>query len=349
MSTESFHNQPRDLLERLKSSPLEQFPRGYDYATQFQNLQNHLHQFYHSNVTTAAALSDGTGFLTDHGIAHIRTVIKRAGGLLATGSGEMPTAYETYILLAAIHTHDLGNFFGRKDHELNAERVMTALGPVLGIDEVEKLAIRDIARAHGGAIGSDKDKISRLSSIDHILGQKLRPQFLAALLRFADELADDRTRSSRYMIEQGTIPESSIIFHKYAWALHSVVIDANAVSLKFSLSESDVEGKWRKGESETFLIDEIYDRTMKMHRERLYCMRFLRPQVNVNRIDVLIEIFTSNFSQRIDSIPYRLEEAGYPDEKNPNIFSLCPELSKKTGMAVQAFISKQRKAGKENE
>src|ERR1700735_113276 len=78
---------PAGLVEQLATYQLESFPRGYDYKTQFLNLQNHLNAYYHSHVTTAAALSDGSGFLTDHGVDHIKTVITRASRLLTTGSG----------------------------------------------------------------------------------------------------------------------------------------------------------------------------------------------------------------------------------------------------------------------
>jgi hypothetical protein len=335
-----------DLVEQLANCALARFPRDYDYKTQFLNLQNHLNAYYHSNVTAAATLADGIGYLTDHGVDHIKTVISRASRLLGTGSGSTLTPYEIYILLAAIHVHDLGNFFGRDSHELNVERVMTELGPVLGADDVEKLAIRIVAEAHGGKIGLDKDKIGRLQPIDYVLGESIRPQLLAAVLRLADELADDRTRASRYMIETNVIPKPSLIFHKYAYALHSVVVGADTVSLKFFLSEQDVQNKFSKGGGYAFLIDEIYERTMKMHRERTYCSRFLRPQVNVNRIDVSIEIFTSEFSKKLDTIAYRLEEAGYPDEKSPTIFMLCPSLKGKTGKAVKDLVNKQVKPAK---
>ena len=331
-----------DLVEQLASFPHKDFPRGYDYNTQFQNLQNHLNEYYHKHVTSAASLSDGDGFLTDHGVEHIKTVIRRASRLLVTSTGGRPTAYETYIFLAAAHLHDLGNFFGREAHELNAQVVMNELGPLLGEDAAEKLIIQEIAQAHGGSLDGNKDKIGQLRASDHIFSEPLRPQFLAALLRFADELADDSSRASRYMVEKNIVPESSMIYHRYATALRSVAVDADAVSLKFYLDEKDIRQKFGKGKGKAFLIDEIYARTMKMHRERIYCMRFLRPAINVNRIDVSVELFSSGFVKKLSSIEYRLQEAGYPDEDSPTIFELCPQLLKKTGDMVKARFDKKK-------
>jgi hypothetical protein len=338
------------LIDQLANCPRQEFPADYDYSAQFQHLQNHLNKYYHPNVTAAAAIADGTGFLTDHGPEHIKTVIKRASELLKTSPGNSLSGYEKYILLAASHLHDLGNYFGRESHEMNAEKVMEELGSVLGDEMPEKRAIFEIAQAHGGKIGSDKDKIGQLPATRDVLGKDVHSRFLAALLRLADELADERSRASRYLIESGKIPRSSQVFHKYAYALHSVIVTADAVRLEFELTETDVKQKFGKGKGEVFLLDEIYERTMKMHRERMYCMRFLRRDISIDRIDVLVRIYAAGFSllKERASISYTLQEAGYPDEKNPTIFALCPILNKHkygsplNGAALKKFMSKSK-------
>src|SRR6185437_14392388 len=190
------------------------------------------------------------------------------------------------------------------------------------------------------SVSGDKDKIGRLQLEDHIFSQPIRPRFLAALLRLADELADDNTRASRFMIEERIVPESSLIYHMYASSLRSVKVDGDSVSLKFSLTEEDVKRRFGKGPGRVFLIDEIYERTMKTHRERMYCMRFLRPDINIDRIAVSIDIYSKGYTERLKSIEYKLEESGYPDEKNPDIFQLCPDLRNKTGSSIRASFSK---------
>jgi hypothetical protein len=151
-------------------------------------------------------------------------------------------------------------------------------------------------------------------------------RFLAALLRFADELADDRTRASRFLMGEGKIPASSLIYHKYAHALHSVSVVKDAVNLKFDLTAEDAMTPIKGDKRTVYLLEEIYARTMKMHRERLYCMRFLRPLIDIDRIDVTIEVFDHGYSQELATISYRLVEAGYPDETKPSIYVLCPVL-----------------------
>ena len=76
---------------------------------------------------------------------------------------------------------------------------MSILGDHLGKDMVEKKAILDIAKAHGGKVNGDKDTISKLHDKGLILGNDIRYQKIAAILRFADELADDSQRAARYL------------------------------------------------------------------------------------------------------------------------------------------------------
>src|SRR5947209_15111374 len=111
-------------------------------------------------------------------------------------------------------------------------------------------------------------------------------------------------------------------------------------------SEEDIKQKFGKDSGRVFLIDEIYERTMKTHRERMFCMRFLRPEINIERIAFSIDIYSEGLSEKLKSIEYKLEEAGYPDEKNPDIFQLCPDLRTKTGSAIKASFSKSEKSDK---
>jgi hypothetical protein len=68
----------------------------------------------------------------------------------------------------------------------------------------------------------------------------VRAKFLAGILRFADELADDSQRVSAFAIQNNAIPESSRLYHKYSASLHSVIIDAkDGLALTFR-----VRGRW---------------------------------------------------------------------------------------------------------
>jgi hypothetical protein len=172
---------------------------------------------------------------------------------------------------------------------------------------------------HGGQIFGCKDTIKNLSAVTKIINFDVRERLLAALLRFSDELADDITRSDRYGIDENKIPKHSQIFHYYSQALHTVLIKQNQQSSELHLElvfdfDSDVaKKKFARGKTEKYLIDEIYDRTIKMEKERRYCMRYLRPHFYISAISVDIKISDTNYAMVSKDINYILEEEGYPD------------------------------------
>src|ERR1035438_7674418 len=145
-------------------------------------------------------------------------------------------------------------------------------------------------------------------------------------LRFADELADDSQRISTFAIENNALPEASRLFHRYSRSLQSVIIDlrGQAINLHYDLTRSDAQEEFSRDNAKLYLIDEILHRTLKMHRERTYCIRFLRPSIQIDSINVKVSVFKSNNSpDTLFSIGYRLEDKGYPQ----GIYDICPELS----------------------
>ena len=332
-------NTPSSLLYWFAAQPDDKFPLhgGSPYATRMSQATGILNEQVHPHVGTGATLADG-GFLTDHGPKHIDTVIRRASSLLAHPEQSFPkfTPYEIYILILAIHFHDVGNIFGRAGHENKHSHVMKQLGVVLGNEMVERQAILRIASAHGGRINGDKDTISQLPHEDFVLGQPVRYRALAALLRFADELADDSHRAARYVEQLQVIPEESEVYHAYAKSLHSVFVDPGSrlIRLRYSFLREDAIQKYGKGVGgqplgQVYLLDEIYERTLKMHLERIYCMRFLQGIIQVDTIEVTIEVYEDEYSPSpcIDKIGYRLQEEGYPHTNFSCLQDLCPDVT----------------------
>lgn len=299
-------------------------PQLAAYVERYENAAKVLNTWVHPDVTKGA-ISVDRGFLTDHGPDHIATVIQRATRLAECPGCDL-TAYEVYLLLMATHFHDVGNHFGRDKHEQNARLAMDWLGTAAGHDAIEKKMILQIAAAHGGKVDGDKDTIARLEGQTTLLGRPIRPQHLAAILRFADELADDRSRASRFGLDTNSLPLEAQIYHAYAHALHSVEVlhPSRSIALRFDLTEEIAAKQY--GESSKYLLDEIFARTLKMHAERMYCMRFMRPQINLDEINVIIQVYGQALTP-VDVIAYRLREAGYP-AADGGIHAVCPDLSK---------------------
>ncbi len=346
------------LEDRVENNP-EQFPRISDqhsYFKQYKTFSDYMFDQVHPSVTLGASAQDG-GLLTDHGPEHIKTVIERVGYLLSNSHNQDQSlsGYEIYILLCAIHTHDVGNMYGRLKHEENSSKVLHKIRLLLGDNTSEIKIIRQIAQAHGGDIEGDKDTISALEGTPKLDSKPIRQKLLAAILRFGDELADDRRRASRFLNELELIPKEAEVFHAYAECLNTVSISPKekVIDFGFEVTSSQLEKKYGKKDSNVFLLDEIFERTDKSFIELIYCSRFMRPLVELEAINVTINVNDPNniISESIDVIPYRLEEMGYPIRAHKHISEICEALRDwrgigvLTGKAYAIDLSEKQKRG----
>ena len=274
--------------------------------------------------------------LNDHGEDHVRVVIIRAKELIDLIKYEKLTPYEAYILLVSILIHDIGVRHGRKNHESKAREVIMSLNLNIGDDKIERECIFDIAWAHGG---EEKDKITRFSD-DMILGNKVRKRMLSAILKLADELSDGRFRCSKDLLKSGALPEGSKIYHQFSYSLHSVSISGDTILFAFELDENDTKKMFKKKGKSIFLLDEIYERTFKTHLERMYCNRFLTPEINIHQIKVSICIWLNALNENLKNIEHSISyslgsEIGYPDIDPNDIFRICPHLLDETGAKIK--------------
>jgi hypothetical protein len=322
----------KTLADWLQSQPPDKLPaRNFNYRANYVALASNLEPL-HKEVTPTANRMDG-GYLTDHGPDHVRKLISRISDLLTAGEGEI-TAYEAYILLCAAQFHDVGNIFGRHRHEEKCREIMETHAALLPPDTVEKRLIYNIARSHGG---ERKDKLSDLQRSDELASQTVRPQMLAALLKFADELAEDSERAARYSAEHSLLPKGSEVYHEYALALQNVSVDgpSREVRFKFDIPVSKALRMFSEtsaeGENGVYLLDEILARTLKTHCERLYCSRFMRSVVDITTVSVQITITDDRGYDVQETISYKLSEVGYPEFKGLDIYALCSDLARWRG------------------
>ena len=318
------------LPEWLKTVPDEYFPhyKKIDLYTQYKKLKDYLLENVHKEVTIGANLKDPDMLLNDHGPDHIETVISRASYLVDDCSCNL-TPYEVYFLLCCIELHDVGNIFGRYNHEQNADSIMTEARGICGKDTVEAITIKKIAESHGGKLANgNKDKITYLEETTETFYGTIRPRLIASILRFADELADDKTRSYKKLLIQGKLPKKSEVFHAYAMCLESVKIDhkESSIKLNFQIPDNFLKKTFGKLDEEIFLIDEIYERLLKMHIENTYCMRFTKNQFNIEKIRADINFYNAKeLKYTFPRMTFNIEENGYPQHKW-DIFKMCPEL-----------------------
>ena len=306
----------------------EYFPNGKDdYLLRYQGIKNYLVKNVYPLIGSAISSVDG-GIYTDHGPDHFDAVIRYAGKLLdlqVDASSEFElciSPYEVFVLLVSILLHDAGNVFGRAEHEKRPHKIFKEMGDNLCPDEFEAKIISQIASAHSGFVTlpngtSSRDSISQLNENVKYSDIAVRQQFIAALVRFSDEICEDRSRCARFMLNNGQLPEQSQVHHAYANSISSVSVDrqGKSINLKYELKKEDVLKKFGKESSDNtdkvFLIDEIFFRIEKMYREMIYCQRYMSEHIKLDRIRVEVHIYDDDMNT-LKNLPFELKETGYP-------------------------------------
>ena len=329
----------KTLEDWLQNPPVSAYPlkKRVDYYTHYKKLKDYLLTEVHDQVTLGASLKNPDILINDHGPDHIATVIERATRLVECTECSL-SPLEVYFLLMSIQLHDVGNIFGRYDHELNAKNIMSEAEKLCGRDTVELKTINNIVETHGGEIrgvSDGKDKISFLNKDDNLLEDTIRTQAIASILRFADELADDKRRAFTTLLKNNSIPKKSEIFHAYASTLDSVIINHKdkAVELNFNIPKDFAVRTFGKIDEDVLLLDEIYTRIMKMHVERIYCMRFLKGIIDIEKISVAIN-FYDKYVDIFPQISFEITESGYPKSKKDGIYDICKSLWNDNGTKI---------------
>lgn len=327
------------------------FPNGGsdDYLLRLQNIESYLFQHVHENVVLLSALND-SGVLTDHGPNHIKTVLRRAGELSSSIDARL-SGYEIYILILAVHFHDIGNIYGREQHERRIGNAFQLLGQHIGADNVEKRLIRDIACTHGGYNTNDgtKDTINTLQTRTQIYNAQVRPQLLASILRFADELAEERQRANSVYLNlindqrSPSLPPGGEAFHKIATLICPPEIDANGEIIKivYELKEADIRRTFQKLDKQVYLVDEILCRIIKTRDEKDYFSQFTRRYrcKTIEQMSAEIHIFgEDNSFVPAEIYSYNFRDVGYPSSNEDVSAFLARHESKERTLSGEFLL-----------
>lgn len=293
-----------------------------DYFNRYINIKNWLQDNIYKHIGAATSAEDG-GIYTDHGPDHFNAVIEYAGKILGINDSKNDISidpYEVFLLLTAILLHDAGNVHGRKDHEKKPLAILTEMGKLAVDDVFEKKIIADIAEVHGGKTkNGDDDTIGNKKWKDRreYGGVSYRPNMIAALVRFADEICENQNRSAKHLIETDSLPKPSEVFHLYAYSIKNVSVDRQdkSIKLEFYIEKKNVFKKFGKLDKEVYLIDEVMARLEKMNSERIYCSRYMYEVIQLRQIKASVFIVDEHFNE-LKSIELKLEDKGYPSHVN---------------------------------
>jgi len=114
----------RTIEDWLEDAKGKEYPFGKkkDYSTPYKTIKSYLDNI-HKQVTTGANLENQKELLNNHGPEHIEKVIEKTTELVDCKSCDL-TPYEIYILLSSIQLHDVGNLYGRENHEANLQKII---------------------------------------------------------------------------------------------------------------------------------------------------------------------------------------------------------------------------------
>ncbi len=303
-------------LERLGKND----PDGKTFWERYQCVRNYLSKDYYRWIQAECP------YYTDHGEGHIQSVIQAASLVLSksleAGRRSDISPLDLYLLLSAILWHDVGNVLGRTDH---ADRIAEMT------DEVKRLAFPDIAiqrmvveiaKAHSGKSGLNIPR-----SEEDWSTYTIYPKALAAIVRFADEVSESRSRISSSLLPK--VPEEHKIFWEYANCISAsrvdgarerivvtVDVDIDKAIERYACDEfngrSDADGK-------ISLIEYVICRLEKMNNERAYCAPEFRRYQTIREITVRLTL--SRNLQRIQGQELELAftDAGLSKPSYPEI------------------------------
>lgn len=261
--------------EQLRDKILEQFEgsKGKELASAYEQTQSRLEREVYPHIQGAEPN------FSDHGETHVSNVKQNAIRLLSDdGIITDLSGIEMYCLGMFIIFHDAGNVYGRKDHHKNVARIFDSIrGTDTSLRRERTLIVR-ATRAHTGtAQDGSRDTLKEIGEVDQLEGGSVRLRELAAILRFADELAEGPQRTSDFMQKEGLYKPESQQFHDYASST-DVLIDRrkNRIALAYEITiDMDSTYEVHTKRLSDFLCF-IYQRIQKLNQERQY-VRYYSP------------------------------------------------------------------------
>ena len=173
--------------------------------------------------------------------------------------------------------HDVGNIHKRADHQRNIGGVFDAARGTAATTRREKTLVLRACAAHTGQ-GSDgsRDTLKELPEIEQFEGKPVRLRELAALLRFADELAEGPQRTSEYRLDNDDYGPESRVYHEYA-SVTDILIDRGnqRISLAFEIPvDANPDEVSEREDSLQCLLTHILGRITKLDEERRYAVHY---------------------------------------------------------------------------
>ena len=264
-------------------------PNARELLVRYDAAKEHFRKEYYPWV------HDNSPYFTDHGIGHVESVMTSASTLLAPGKDL--DEFAVFLLLSAILFHDVGMVIKRSGHA-DASTIAAIIDPIRKIvlpDVQSQRFVTEIVKAHSGQNpGLEAPRFTEETT----LGSKnylVPTRALAGVLRFADEVSENKTRISQEILP--LVPPENAPYWHYADVIQSSRPDPSRRRVVMSLemeAESAVtryvcpkECAHLADENGTIsLIEYIVFRLEKANQERVYCSSAISRFCLIDEIEV---------------------------------------------------------------
>jgi len=255
--------------------------------------------------------------LSDHGPDHLANVMENAYSLIS-GNHETHglSATDLYVLALVVVFHDVGNLFGRENHHVRIGEVFDwARGTAADVRREKTLVIK-AAQAHTGTNSTgSRNTLIAVDPADHYEGRQVQLRHIAAVMRFADELAEGPQRTTDfYRTHIGHEPVAAV-FHQYAACTHVAADRANErIRLTYEIQLGDFKGEpAEKRIALAAFLAFLLHRVSKLDEERRYA-RFYCPMLAAfKQTDVVINFADGGTLLPID-VRFQLDDLVVPGE-----------------------------------
>jgi len=270
---------------------------------------------------------------TYHDGSHVINVLDNIYQLLDDAINNISCETLYFICLSTLF-HDVGLVYGREEHQ---RKIGDIYNSAFGKGNIykfgnEKIIITKTVEAHSGRSIIDNTN-DTLKYLGNLLGysEMIDTRKIAAILRFADELAEGGQRTSDYFIENNLYPKNTKIFHRYSQVYRAVIstkdsrlaITYNIIFSINAIKDLVIDQDIRLKE----FLEFIYARIIKIDDERKYCRYYCDWLDSIKEISVDFNFWYDNEYIEIGLFPLVISDKIVPGDSGRQIDKLYPAYS----------------------
>ena len=238
------------------------------------------------------------------------------------------TPFELYFLVLSCLFHDVGNVFNRKGHKTRLKEAYEFAKGTSPDLAAERAILFRIVDAHGGLTPSGSP--DTLKALEHaqFLRHRVDLRRVAAVLRFADELAEGPQRTSLFMQKYLPFSADAKDFHEYANATSIHIgreLERITVQYRIEIAPETTNGIYDKERVQRIMAF-CFFRIQKLDTERRYNKHYCSFLQRFKRTEVSFSFFFQRDEIQVPLPQLILDDLVLPDSPlDPPIEHRHPE------------------------